>query len=274
MYFDLRLFAMTQGLRLRILLAALVGLVGLPLSLGRLALSGVVIASVSLQRREAYSALGADFLDGIQGLATLKAFGQSRARGALLAERARQLYRGTMAVLAANCATGGLTLLGISAGAAVALGWGAVRVSQGELLLQTLAIVLMLGVEVFRPLRELTSLYHRGMVAMSATNGIYTILDQEPEVRDPAGGAPTPDRATERRRDGATGPFSPSLDLSVSPSVTFEHVSFAYPGRPWALEDISFTLRAGERLVLVGPSGTGKSTIVWLLLRFFDPQQG
>ena len=46
MYFDLRLFAMTQGLRLRILLAALVGLVGLPLSLGRLALSGVVIASV------------------------------------------------------------------------------------------------------------------------------------------------------------------------------------------------------------------------------------
>ena len=413
MYFDLRLFAMTQRLRLRILLAALVGLVGLPLSLGRLTLSGVVIASVirgrpfdelvpllaaiglliglravvqllkeevanrtaaemkirlreriyrhvlelgpgpfdqrrtgdvllslvegveqletffgqylpqlivasltpliifgfmalldlwtalvflafaifslvvpsifhhwnasaSLQRREAYSALGADFLDGIQGLATLKAFGQSRARGALLAERARQLYRGTMAVLAANCATGGLTLLGISAGAAVALGWGAVRVSQGELPLQTLAIVLMLGVEAFRPLRELTSLYHRGMVAMSATNGIYTILDQEPEVRDTADGdgvaGPTDvgARFIATAAEGAMN-HAPTVAASI---VEFEHVSFAYPGRPWALEDISFTLWAGERLGLVGPSGAGKSTIVWLLLRFFDPQQG
>ncbi len=46
MYFDLRLFAMTQGVRLRILLAALIGLAGLPVSLGRLALSGVVIAGV------------------------------------------------------------------------------------------------------------------------------------------------------------------------------------------------------------------------------------
>src|SRR5438067_2180156 len=110
MYFDLRLFAMTQGLRLRILLAALVGLAGLPplLFFGFMALLDLRTAlvflacsifslvvpsifhdwngSASLQRREAYSALGADFLDGIQGLATLKAFGRSRAHGALLAE--------------------------------------------------------------------------------------------------------------------------------------------------------------------------------------------
>jgi len=104
----------------------------------------------SLTRRQAYSALGAEFLDAVQGLTTLKAFGHSATYGAMLAERARHLYRSTMGVLAANITTTGLITLGISAGAGVALGWGAVRVGRGELDLPTLLIVLMLGVEVFR----------------------------------------------------------------------------------------------------------------------------
>src|ERR687888_1345165 len=88
-------------------------------------------AESSMKRRDAYSALGADFLDAVQGLATLKAFGQSGTYGAMLAERSRQLYRSTMGVLAANITTTGLITLGISAGGGVALGWGAMRVSRG-----------------------------------------------------------------------------------------------------------------------------------------------
>src|SRR5262249_61669679 len=86
----------------------------------------------SMAFRRAQVAMGADFLDSIQGLATLKAFGQSTRRGAELSLRARELYRKTMWVLAVNIGTGGITLLGISAGAALALGWGAVRVEAGE----------------------------------------------------------------------------------------------------------------------------------------------
>jgi len=138
----------------------------------------------SMARRDAYGALGADFLDAVQGLPTLKAFGQSKARGQLLLERARALFRATMGVLAANSATSALTLLGISAGAAVALAWGAVRVSNGELELRALLIVLMLGVEIFRPLRELTQLYHDGMIAMSSAEGIFDIMDAPVEVAD------------------------------------------------------------------------------------------
>ena len=67
----------------------------------------------------------------------------------------------------------------LAAGAALALGWGAIRVQQGTLELQVLLIVLMLGVEVFRPLRELVALYHRGMVAMSATTAIYAKVDRD-----------------------------------------------------------------------------------------------
>ena len=216
----------------------------------------------SMARRDAYGALGADFLDAVQGLATLKAFGQSRIRGELLAERARQLFRTTMGVLAANAATGALTILGITGGAAVALGWGAVRVADGDLELRALLIVLMLGVEVFRPLRELVQLYHDGVMAMSSAEGIFAIMDSPVAVSDP-----------ERSPSGANGSMEPVGNIKAE--VAFENVSHAYnEGRRPALQELSFTLHEGETLGLVGPSGAGKSTIVWLILRFFDPQQG
>jgi len=208
----------------------------------------------SMARRDAYGALGADFLDAVQGLPTLKAFVQSRARGELLAERARALFRTTMGVLAANSATSALTILGMAAGAAVALAWGAVRVSNGDLELRPLLIVLMLGVEIFRPLRELVQLYHDGMIAMSSAEGIFDIMDAPVEVNDAA---------------------TSSVTLDLPPEITFEAVDYAYSrGRRPALHDLSFTLNAGETLGLVGPSGAGKSTIVWSILRFFDPQSG
>ena len=215
----------------------------------------------SMARRDAYGALGADFLDAVQGLATLKAFGQSRARGELLAERARALFRTTMGVLAANAATGALTILGITGGAAVALGWGAVRVADGDMELRALMIVLMLGVEVFRPLRELVQLYHDGVMAMSSAEGIFAIMDSPVAV---------PDSGREQ-----SSPLPGEAAADLQPEITFEDVSHSYSeGRRPALHDLSFTLHEGETLGLVGPSGAGKSTIVWLILRFFDPWQG
>jgi ATP-binding cassette subfamily C protein CydCD len=211
----------------------------------------------SLQRRNAYSALGADFLDGVQGLSTLKAFGQSGAHGALLAQRSRHLYRSTMGVLAVNIITSGVITLGISAGAGVALGWGALRVSQGTLAFPTLLVVLMLGVEVFRPLRELSRLYHRGLIAISTAKAIFAILDAVPMVQEPV------------------QPVMPASErLTLTPEVRFDGVGFGYPTRPHVLHDVCLTVEPGQRLGIVGSSGAGKSTLIWLLLRFFDPQQG
>jgi ATP-binding cassette subfamily B protein len=211
-------------------------------------------STASLAFRRAQVAMGADFLDNIQGLSTLKSFGQSRQRGFELAQRARQLYRSTMLVLAVNIGTGGITLLGISAGAALALGWGALRVQAGQLPLSTLLVVLLLGVEVFRPLRDLVQLFHGSMLAVAATQGMYQLLDAVPEVESPA---------------------QPVIPSTLAPVVQFEHVTFGYQGgrRP-AVQDCSFELLPGQTLGIVGPSGAGKSTLVNLMLRFVDPQQG
>ena len=209
----------------------------------------------SARRREVYGDLSAEFLDSVQGLATLKAFGQSRARGQMLAEKARLVYQRTMRILLMNVGTTGVTWFGITAGAAVALGFGAVRVADDSMSLATLLVVLMLGVEVFRPLRELTMLYHKGMLGMSAATAVFDLLDAKPQVDD-----------VEAESE---------VDPTLQPTLKFEDVTFAYPtGRSDALSNLSFELKAGETLGVVGRSGAGKSTLVWLALRFFDPSQG
>src|SRR5439155_8168439 len=164
----------------------------------------------------------------------------------------------------------GVGPLCLTLGAAVTLCWGAVRVSRGEMDVRPLLVVLFLGVEVFRPLRELNQLYHQGLLAMSGALGMFALLDDQPDVRDAVvGGQWSVVSATPHRN--ATGHWPPTTDHSVR----FERVSFAYEGgkRP-ALEDVSFALPAGTTLGLVGPSGAGKSTVVNLLFRFYDPQGG
>src|SRR5262245_24017108 len=248
-----------------ILIFAFVAFLDLPIALVLLVAAIVTLIApvlwhgrdrdASVARSRAYSAFAADFLDSIQGLATLKAFGQSAARLNLLETRGWALFRSTMWVLGTNTLSRGITDTGIAVGAAVALGWGAYRVRAGEMDLPVLLVILMLGVEVFRPLRELRILLHQGMLGLSAAKGIFSILDARPAVVEMADSSAKHDR--------------------LVPTVEFDHVVFAYPGgRQPAHEGLSFTVGAGERVGIVGPSGAGKSTIARLLLRLYDPQGG
>ena len=210
-------------------------------------------AEASLRRRDAYGSFAADFLDSVQGLATLKAFGQSGRRGSELAERAQVVFRTTMGVLFHNAIAQGLTILAITVGAAVALYVGALRVEAGAMELAELLVVLMLGVEVFRPLRELSQLFHQGLLGMAATQSVLDIEQAQPLTPD-AEAAPAE---------------------VVEPRIEFEHVTFSYPtGRRSALNDVSFTVEPGKRIGVVGRSGSGKSTLVWLLQRLYTPQEG
>ena len=208
----------------------------------------------SRTRQLAFKAFGEEFLDAVQGLPTLKAFGQSGAFGRMLAEKARALSDSTFLVLGTSILTRGITDLGCALGAAGALALGAYRVRHGEMSLEALLIVLMAGTEIFRPLRDLRTVLHQGLTGQAAAAGINALLDE----------VVTAPRAPARPQPAA-----------VTPTITFDNVDFAYPGgRRSAHHDLSFAIAAGERVGVVGPSGCGKSTIVRLLLRLHDPQGG
>ncbi len=207
----------------------------------------------SLRRSQAYSDYGAEFLDSVQGLATLKAFGQASARANSLAQRAHELARGTLWVNAANALGRGITDAGIAIGAALALAVGAYRVADGSMSLEILLIILMMGVELFRPLRDLRAQLHTGMLGQAAAQSIFRILEANPVVKDTG-------------TQGAEG---------LEPTIHFDDITFAYPGNEHsAHQGLEFSVAAGERIGIVGESGAGKSSIVRLLLRFYDPQEG
>ena len=208
----------------------------------------------SLGRSRAYKAFAAEFLDSVQGLATLKAFGQSGSRAKILKQKADNLFKSTMWVLATNSLARGITDTGIAVGAVATLALGAFRVVDGSMDLIVLIVILMLGVEVFRPLRDMRSLMHNGMVAQASAQTIFHLLDARAIVVEHSDAAPAP---------------------LLTSTVTFENVKFTYPGgRQAAHEDMDFMVKAGERVGFVGPSGVGKSSIVRLLLRFYDPDMG
>ena len=231
-----------------LLIAALFTLV-LPLTLHRRD------KDASQTRQRSFKAFGEEFLDGIQGLPTLKAFGQSGTYGNMLAEKARALSSSTLWVLTMSIITRGITDLGIALGAAVALTLGAYRVQSGQMSLEALLIVLMAGTEIFRPLRDLRSVLHNGMTGQSAAAGIHALLDEP--VLAPA------------------APVNPTSSTGLTPTIAFTDINFAYPGgRRAAHENLNFAVAAGERIGIVGPSGAGKSSIVRLLLRLHDPQSG
>ncbi|HEY8289708.1 MAG TPA: ABC transporter ATP-binding protein, partial [Acetobacteraceae bacterium] len=212
-------------------------------------------AIASRERQSAFKSFGEEFLDAVQGLPTLKAFGQSAAYGRMLAAKARALSDSTFWVLSLNVATRGLTDLGTALGAAAALALGAWRVGHGTMSLEALLIVLMAGTEIFRPLRDLRTVLHQGLNGQAAATGILALLDTQ--VTAPA------------------APSRPVRAAVTTPGITFEDVGFAYPGgRGPAHQGLSFNIAPGERVGIVGPSGSGKTSIARLLLRLHDPQRG
>src|SRR5580693_3217251 len=190
-------------------------------------------------RQAAMKAFGSEFLDAVQGLPTLKAFGQSTAYGNRLAEKARELSNTTMRVLSTSVMTRGITDVGVAGGAAFALGLGVWRVADGEMSIAALLIVLMAGTEIFRPLRDLRSVLHQGLIGQSAAASIHALLEARSDA--PAGGA--------------------AYVADLAPSIAFDKVGFAYPGRRVSAHtDLSFEVAAGEKVGIVGSSGAGKST--------------
>ncbi len=140
-----------------------------------------------------------------------------------------------------------------SAGVALLVYVGGNGILQGSLTMGAFIAFWYYMQKFFMPVREIAEKYNILQAAMASSERVFKILDTAPEVPDRPGAAAA---------------------LDIRGEVEFDHVSFSYDGKTPVLEDLSFRLEPGKSLAVVGLTGAGKSTIINLLLRFYDPQKG
>jgi ATP-binding cassette, subfamily C, bacterial CydD len=198
--------------------------------------------------------LGGHFLDVVQGLPTLKAFGRARAQEQVIAtvtEKHRSAAMATLRVAFLSALV--LELSAALATALVAVETG-LRLLYGHMPYQAALLVLLLTPEAYLPLRAVAAQYHASAEGGAAADSMFQILD-----------TPLPRQAS-----------SPALVPGLrSATIRMDGVTVAYPGRGLpALAELSLSISPGELVMLTGPSGAGKTTVLQLLLRFTEPSSG
>ncbi|MCS7202454.1 MAG: ABC transporter ATP-binding protein/permease [Dictyoglomus sp.] len=104
----------------------------------------------------------------------------------------------------------------------------------------------------WRPIMNLSNFYNSLIIGMASAERIFEIMDISPNIFEDKN----------------------AIDLNIKGEVEFRNVSFSYDGRKKVLDNISFKVKPGEKIALVGHTGAGKTTIVNLICRFYDPQEG
>lgn len=238
--------------------SGLVFLLTAPLIPFFMALVGKASETETKRQWKALTRLGADFLDTLQGLTTLKLLGQGRNQIQRVTEVSDRYRDATMNVLRITFLSAlVLELLATISTAVVAVEVG-LRLLYGHLQFQQAFFVLLLAPEFYQPLRNLGARYHAGMNGVTASVRIFQLLD-EPEPQHLSMENPAP------------LVWSPQQPFELN----FQSVSFAYPDQAQdALHQIDLTLTSGRSYALVGRSGAGKSTLFRLLLRFVEPGSG
>ena len=206
--------------------------------------------------------LSGHFLDVVQGLPTLKAFGRAKAQEQVIATVTEQHRSAAMATLrVAFLSALVLELSAALATALVAVETG-LRLLYGHMPYQTALLVLLLTPEAYLPLRAVAAQYHASAEGTAAAESVFQILD-----------TPLPPQAAQAAARLA-GPGASVPDLR-SATIRLGRVTVAYPGRDHpALAQLSLTISPGELIMLTGPSGAGKTTLLRLLLRFIEPTSG
>ena len=133
------------------------------------------------------------------------------------------------------------------------LTYGGFRIRAGALTLGVVVAFLQYGLRFFRPIQDLSEKYNILQSAMASSERVFKLLDTEATVLAPVAPRPLPDRLS---------------------AIEFDHVWFAYNDEDWVLRDASFTIQPGETVAVVGHTGAGKTTLISLLLRFYDVQKG
>ena len=209
--------------------------------------------------------LNAMLVDEIQGLADLLAFDQAQEHRARVLRLNGDLNREQEQQAMLRGVSNALAVLFTSLAALTVLWLAIPLVSGGQIEGVYLALLPLTAIASFEAVQPLGLALQQLEANQAAGRRLFEVIDAAPEAPDPAEPAPWP--GVQRTAQESA--------LETDYTITFDRVCFRYnPSDPLALDGASFTFPAGSRSAIVGSSGSGKSTIVNLLLRFWDYHEG
>ncbi len=205
------------------------------------------------RQRKAIGALNAYLMDGLQGIRQIKAFGRQGHEDERFRERADGLRRTTLSVMNVWAAYSPAMTFAGSLGMVLVLWFGGPMVMKGTMTLGELVGFIFYLTLFYQPIGRLDGLNQMLQSARAASDRVFDILD-----------------AADEQQQGRTA----QLKTPVRGEVRYDGVSFSYNGNGRTLNNITLHARPGEMIALVGPTGSGKSTLVNLLPAFHEAASG
>jgi ABC-type multidrug transport system fused ATPase/permease subunit len=202
-----------------------------------------------------YSVLTAQYVDTIQGMTTLKSLGAAEKRGAELRRDATEFYKQAIRNTGISLLNSGIMLILTSVTSGVTVVVAAMRADIGIMPVTAVPAFLFLAAECARPMAELNRAWHGSFLGLSVARELFELINAEPDV-------------AERENSDKN-----SLDNDL-PSVELRNVSFSYSGNAETVKNVSLSVAPGSSAAVVGRSGSGKTTVLNLLLRFYDVSGG
>jgi len=233
---------------------ALIGVAVLPLAVALAWFLGRFSRTAYRRTLSSLSGLTAKLQENLSGMKVIKSFVQQERT----TEEFKEVQDGNVK---AN-----QTAIGISAsyqpivfymriiGTALILWFGSLMIVNGDMTIGTLVAFIEYQFLYFMPLMDLVTVYDQYQSAMAAVERMFDLIDTNVEVEDPS-----PDKA---------------VNIETIEDIRFGDVTFGYDPKIPVVKNVSFSLEASRKLAIVGPTGAGKSTIINLLARFYDPLHG
>ena len=205
------------------------------------------------EQRKQYARINAFLQENIVGMTTMKLFAQERRSHLRFNERNRRYLAANLRSIFYFSIFHPLIEVTASLATAVIIWYGGGQIVQGALSFGTLVAFIQYAERFFWPIRELSEKYTIFQNAMASSERIFQLLDTEPSIVS----------TTDKR----------GID-TLKGEIEFKNVWFAYNDEDYILKDVSFRVKPGEKVALVGHTGAGKTTIINLLCRFYEVNKG
>jgi len=233
--------------------------------------------------REELSALNSTLQENIVGINVVQLFRREQFNAQLFRSTNQQYIHEVDKTIFHDSAVSA-TLEWVALVAIAAVLWlGGLFILQEQLDFGTLAAFILFAQRLFDPLRQFAEKFTAIQAGFTAVERVSDILDEPIEIRDPE----QVSRGGFNQHDGGipdlrVNPYVPESGVRSQKNIPrpslgeiqFKHVWFAYKDDDYVIKDLDFTIRPGEKVALVGPTGAGKSSIIRLLCRLYEPNRG